>query len=386
VRSTKSGSAWCGRGRGWRLGGIMGLALLAAGCGGSSSSQFTPFAGVWVANGAPNVLHFGGVLINSGTGIFNTGPSTLLDSAVLKNPQDTLFSPDFSGIWVVDGGNAAGTGSAVYEFSFAQLANLSVTPAPSPVFTIAAAAGTTAFFGFPQFGAFDANENLWISDSAKNEIFEFTAAQLASPSGVATTPAATLVGAAAGVFNGPLGIVFDKSNNLWVANNGGTTIIQISAKTIESAVGTTPVAASTILNTSVLAGVETINNPWAILFDGSGDLWLSNEQTSVSTCYGSVVEFPAANISGGGTITPTPSVEIIPTAINGTTSLCDPNGLAMDAFGNITVANAANSSLSGYLATQITVSGPTVPKLFVQGASTGLDTPAGLTYGPFTLE
>jgi large repetitive protein len=260
---------------------------------------------------------------------------------------------------------------------------LNSTPNPAPTFIIGPAAGSLPFFAFPQFGAFDSSNNLWISDSTNNAIFEFTAAQLASAAGVATSPSAILTSAS---FNGPLGIVFDSADNLWVANNGGTTIIAIAAATLTGVSGITPVAPVTTLNTSLVSGFQTIQNPWALLFDANENLWLDNEQTTVGSCSGTVVEFKFASITGGGTITPAPNVVITPAAVNSTESLCDPNGLTMNTLGNITVANAGNSSLAEYTATQITTSGALVPNLFLDGANTGLNAPAGLIYGPLSLQ
>jgi hypothetical protein len=214
-------------------------------------------------------------------------------------------------------------------------------------------------------------------------IFEFTAAQLASGTGVATTPAAVLTSAS---FDGPLGIVFDSAGNLWVANNAGTTIIAIAAATLAAAAGVTPVLPVTILSTSLVSGFQTIQNPWALLFDAHENLWLDNEQLTVSGCSGTIVEFTFASITGGGIKTPAPNVVITQAAVNGTESLCDPNGLTMNTLGNITAANAGNSSLSVYTAAQILSSGALTPTLFVDGGATGLNAPAGLIYGPLFLQ
>lgn len=369
------------------VGAVVMAAVVAVGCGSSTSNIF-PFAGVWVANGGgASVLHFAGNEISDAGGVFNIPPKTLLNSSVLVSPQDTLFD-NSGGLWVVDGGlnDGHGTGAAVYLFNAAQLASLNSQSAPSPVFIIAALPGTPAFFNFPQFAAFDAAGNLWVSDAGNSVIFEFTRAQLMSASGVATAPAATLVGTPAGVFNGTLGIAFDASGNLWVANNGGTTIVEIAAAAVASATGVTPVTPITVLNGSVVGGLATINNPWGILFDKNGNLWFTNEQLGVSACAGSIVEFTAASIGGGGIITPAPDVVIAPTAIGGTASLCDPNGISMNSAGNITIANAANDSLAEYTAAQITTGGAIVPNLFVVGGATGLSGPAGLSYGPLSLQ
>ena len=136
----------------------------------------------------------------------------------------------------------------------------------------------------------------------------------------------------------------------------------------------------------VPGGLPTINNPWGILFDSSGNMWFTNEQLSVSACSGTVVQFAAGSFTGLGSVSPAPAVVIGQTAVGGSSSLCDPNGITMNKAGNIVVANAGGDSLAEYRASQITSSGNPTPHTFVIGATTLLAGPAGLTYGPVTLK
>lgn len=192
-------------------------------------------------------------------------------------------------------------------------------------------------------------------------------------------------------FNAPLGITFDNAGNLWVANNFAgpltvSTIVEISQAVLSVAGGVTPVLPRTVLDSRPgPGGLPTINNPWGILFDGSGNMWFTNEQLSVSACSGTVVEFAAGTFTGPGAVTPAANVVIGPTAISGTSSLCDPNGITMNTAGNRVVANAAGNSLAQYTASQITSSGNTLPHTFIVGAATLLRAPTGLTFGPITL-
>jgi DNA-binding beta-propeller fold protein YncE len=296
------------------MGAVMMLAAIGTlGCGGGGgNSGVAPFAGVWVANsGAPAALHFPGTDLNFG-GTFPFPPIPRLNSALFVSPQDTLFDSN-NNLWVVDGGanDGKGTGAAVFRFLFNQVISLNTNSAPAPNFIIKAllpVGGTT--FVFPQFAAFDAACDLWVSDSGANVIFKFSTAQLSSASGVGLTPAAILTNTAppaAQAFKGPLGIAFDGAGNLWVDNNGGTTIVEIAAAVLNAAAGTTQVLAQTVLNSDGGA-IPSINNPWGILFDSSGNLWITNEQLTAPTGApdGTVVKFTAASIAGGGIITPAP--------------------------------------------------------------------------------
>jgi hypothetical protein len=108
------------------------------------------------------------------------------------------------------------------------------------------------------------------------------------------------------------------------------------------------VTPATTLNSDGLP-TPSINNPWGILFDASGNMWFTNEQLTPPTGdpNGTVVEFTATSIAGGGVLTLAPNVTLHATAVGGTTSFGDPNGISMNSAGNITVANAGNSSLGG---------------------------------------
>jgi hypothetical protein len=390
----ETGSRWKvehGRFGGMRLVVAVGAVMLlimagVMGCGGSSSSFIAPFAGVWVANGGVGrVSHFTGTELNA-SGSFNVPPKTLLNSGVLISPQDTVF--DSSGnMYVVDGGlnNGKGTGAAVYKFSNAQLASLNTTSNPVPTFTISNLSGGVGF-NFPQFAAFDSGGNLWVSDAGSSIIFKFSSAQLSGVTGVGITPTAVLTSPAS--FTGTLGITFDSAGNLWIDNNGGTTIVEITAAALATASGVTAVAPSTTLNGAPIAPgspLLTINNPWGILFDSSGNMWITNEELSVSACSGTVIEFLASAIAGGGSLTPTPNVVLTQTAISGTQSLCDPNGISRNSQGNMVVANAAGNSLAEFKAAQLT-SGSPAPGLFFVGAATLLNMPTGLSYGPLSLQ
>lgn len=381
MRGNKARNNWNllrGRGLAVAVGVAMAaIAAIAVGCG-SSSTAILPFAGLWVANsGNGEALHYAGTEVRA-SGTANVPPKTILNSATLISPQDVLFDSN-AGMWVVDGGkdDGKGTGAALYHYTAGQLAALNTTSNPVPTIAI-----TSAQFNFPQFAALDSSGNLWVADSANSEIFKFTAAQISVPHVTPVTPVATLTSTD---FNGTLGIAFDSSGNLWIDNNGSTTIVQISSATLATASGLTAVTPAVILESSVLpGGLPTINNPWGIVFDADGNLWFTNEQLSVSACSGSVVEFTKASIAASGT--PTPNVVLTQTPVSTTESLCDPNGISINSAGDIAVANAAGNSLAQYSESQTGASGNPVPELFIFGTLTTINAPTGLSYGPLLLQ
>lgn len=380
------------------------MALLLAGCGGDTSSTPNPTAppiptinvALWVANGT-NVLEFAPsqLLIQGAT---SPVPQFILNGA-FGAPQGVTF--DAAGdLWVIDGGNLSSGGTippGLDEFTPAQLSALvtgpigrvnSGFPGPAPTVTI----NSPVYFTFPQQAVFDSKGDLLVSDNGSNAVFEFTPAQLAA-GGSNVIPTGRLLSSPA--FTGPLGITFDSAGNLWVANNGTTTIFEFNAASVSNlpspifpypGVGGPPMLpASVILSDD---GQLSLQGPWALAFDAAGNLWSSNAATPFT-----VVEFAKANLTASGS--PVPAVTIAPTQAAGLPSLISPNGIAFDNLGDLVAANSqAPFSIALFQNPQLiqpsarfdahyTSIGPTgVPNVFFFGAATTLNAPAGVTFGP----
>jgi hypothetical protein len=382
------------------FGGAVAMAVGIAACGGGSSggtSHVSHGLAAWVANaGLPNVVEFSGNQFSHKGGVADVKPRKAFGTTNFTAPQDTFFDSS-DNLWVVDGGDGDGDGSAVFKFTPAQLKALNKTPNPTPAFTINSLAGGTGFL-FPQFGAFDSSGNMWVSDSAQDVIFEFTAMQLSATGGSGITPAAILSSES---FDGVLGMAFDSAGNLWVANNGDESLVKIAAADLTAASGngaqTIPISATFNSTGSPLS----LDAPWGLAFDGAGDLWVTNEQpdfavsasaaaTSAAPAatptigQGTIVEFSAAVVNAAtGASAPTPAVVLTPASVDGgMPSIDDPNGVTIDLNKqSLVIANAAGNSLSGYNLNGI-VSGSPVPNIFLEGTKTTLTGPAGLIIGP----
>ncbi|MBV8450871.1 MAG: hypothetical protein JOZ29_01175, partial [Deltaproteobacteria bacterium] len=180
--------------------------------------------GLWVANGGgPNVLEFSSLQFNL-NGVVSSSPHRVNASNVFVNPQDTVF--DRAGnLWVVDGGDGVSKGEGVFKFTRAQINNLGAIPNPTPVFAITNSGGQPGFV-FPQFAVFDRAGDLFVEDTGGNTIDGYSAQQLLLFNGKGLKPACLYKSAA---FDGPLGAIFDAANNLYVAQNGDSSIIRLKA-------------------------------------------------------------------------------------------------------------------------------------------------------------
>jgi hypothetical protein len=336
--------------------------------------------GLWVANGT-TVLEY--IPSQFTAGVVNAAPHLMISGGAVGTPQGVTF--DSAGnLWVIDpGATVAGVANtpALLKFTAMQLAALKTAPNPEPSAII-----TSTSLAFPQQSVFDGKGNQWVSDHNNNTILVFTAAQLMATGTNATIPAVVIESAA---FNGPLGIAFDAAGNLWVANNGGVPIAG-SANGAMSATGTTiveftaahlPTPGNGMLTPTLTPdltltdnGQNSIQAPWELAFDSTGNLWSSNSGGTFS-----LVEFAKASLTASGT--PTPAVTINTVMDMGNPTLNATNGLCFDNVGDIAATSAETPfSIPFYKAPL--KSGAITPSTFFIGAATTLDAPAGCNFGP----
>ena len=371
-----SGNTWSRHSRTGAALLALGAGVLLAACKHNSNTTVTK--GLWIANGT-DVLEF--IPSQFTGGVVNMAPHLVNQSATLGAPQGVTF--DSAGnLWVMDPGavvNEVPNTPALVKFTAAQLNALATTPKPVPVEVI-----TSTSLNFPQQSVFDAAGNQWVTDHNNNTVLVFTAAQLMATGVNATVPAVVISSAA---FNGPLGIVFDSMGNLWVANNGGvpgegnapasangTTIVEFAKANLPtpgSGMLTPDLTPSITLSDD---GNGSIQAPWELQFDSSGNLWSSNAAAPFS-----LVEFAKANLMASAA--PTPMTTISPTTDMGNPSLDNTNGLCFDNLGDIAATNAADAFGIPFYKAPLK-SGAITPSTFIIGSNTTLAAPAGCNFGP----
>jgi len=344
------------------------------GCGGrATQATVTPVTpppvldkALWVANGA-NVVEFVPSQLAAGTA--NMAPQLAINSSVFGAPQGVTF--DASGnLWVIDGGTVAAGGTippALYQFSSKQLGSLATVNNPAPNITI-----QSTSFTFPQQAVFDATGNLWVSDNGSNAVFVFTPAQLAATS-LTADPSISITSSVP--FTGPLGIAFDATGDLFIANNGGTTIDRFNAAILPTSAGAHTLTPSAILSDD---GKGSIQAPWALVFDASGDLWSSNANAPDT-----LVEFTPSQLTNTGN--PTPAITLSSVAVETNQTLAAPNGIAFDNLGDLAAASsAAPFGIADFAKDQLVPTAATgpMPTTFQVGTTTTLNAPAGVTFGP----
>ena len=217
-------------------------------------------------------------------------------------------------------------------------------------------------FSSPEGSAFDASGDLWVANEGNSTVVEFTPAQLAATG--SATPAVTLSGAAGGNLDDPVGLAFDSAGDLWVTNEGNSTLVEFTRGQL--AITGSPTPAVTL---SATAG-DSLDDPEGLAFDSAGDLWVTNEGAST------VVEFTPAQLAITGS--PTPAVTLSATAGD---SLDDPEGLAFSFAGDLWVASLGNSTVVEFTPAQLAATGSPSPAVTLSAATGGsLDEPQGLAF------
>jgi hypothetical protein len=118
------------------------------------------------------------------------------------------------------------------------------------------------------------------------------------------------------------------------------------------------------------------------VFDTAGDLWSSNANSPFT-----LVKIGPNQITTTGDPTPTPETTISPfeVKVHKTTdeSLAAPNGIAFDEKGELSaISSASPFGVTGYDSKQQMVGGSIKPDVFLVGANTTLNAPAGDNFGP----
>jgi uncharacterized protein (TIGR03437 family) len=227
-------------------------------------------------------------------------------------------------------------------------------------------AGATAATSLnqPRGLAFDPSGNLWVADTGYHRVLRFAAASLNNAAPVAADLVIGqkdfLTGAANGggnpsasVFDTPVGLAFDPSGNLYVADFRNARVLRFTAA---AAAGANAAATAVWGQANFSArGVPTqasgsfIAGPEGIAVDGNGNLYVAD------LGYNRVVVFPVSGTVGASArsvlgqpdfTTSTANTGSSPLSSPGT--LASPADVKLDANGNLFVADGGNNRVVVY--------------------------------------
>jgi sugar lactone lactonase YvrE len=201
------------------------------------------------------------------------------------------------------------------------------TLAGSGAYGFADGDGANAKFYFPKGIALDASGNLYVADDINHRIRKIT------PTGTVTTIAGSTSGSDDGdginaKFNNPIGITLDASGNIYVADAGNHCIRMITPTGTVSTI-----AGGTLGVTEGIGTAAKFNTPAGIAVDATGNIYVAddeNERIRKITTNGTV-----STLAGG-------FLQGFTDGVGGDAQFRSPTGLAIDASGNIYVADRHN--------------------------------------------
>jgi RHS repeat-associated protein len=229
--------------------------------------------------------------------------------------------------------------------------------------------GATAVFQHPSALTVDATGNVFVSDQQNHRIRKIT------PAGVVTTFAGSgSAGAVDGTgtsasFNLPIGLDFDPSGNLYVADYGNNKIRKITAAGVVSTFAGT--GAQGLTNGAALSA--TFKNPMGLTIDALGTIYVADRQNYVvrKISGGSVSILAGSGAAGSSDGTGTAA------------SFNRPNAVTVDAVGNVYVADDNNMVVRKITPTGVVtiLAGAVGTSGFVNGtgANTRFNSPYGLS-------
>jgi len=248
---------------------------------------------------------------------------------------------------------------------------------PSPVAIISQDTGGN--LDGPEGIVFDGSGNMWVGAENGGKVLVYTPAQYAASGN--PTPH-VILNPLTFNFSSPSHLAFDGAGNLWVVdedrangNGGGGEVFKYSKAQI-----TALTAGTNDINPIFGIGINAFTHLEGLTFDGGGNLWLADENGN------NIYKFAASDLNGVGL-----SQNVAPAVVLGASagglcgeSLRGPYGIAFDGSGNLFVSNAnSGGGCSGFLAefsaSTIGSDGNPKPKTIL---SSGFDSPNSLTFGP----
>ncbi len=195
--------------------------------------------------------------------------------------------------------------------------------------------GTVARFSAPGGAAVDAAGNVYVADTSNHVIRKIT------PAGVTTTLAGmpgssgSLNGTgSAARFSSPHGVAVDAGGDLWVTDTENHTVRKITpAGVVTTVAGTAGVFGSA----DGTGAAARFNNPWRLTLDGAGNIYVADRlnhtirKITAAAVVSTVAGSPGAIGSADGT--------------GAAARFSRPSGLALDAAGNLFVAEWGNQTI-----------------------------------------
>ncbi len=152
----------------------------------------------------------------------------------------------------------------------------------------------------------------------------------------------------------PWGVATDGSGNLYVADHSNHRVLEYNTPLTNHSANLVFGQISFNLATCGSGSATSLCYPAGVAFDGTGHLYVGDQQNSRVLVYNSPLSSQTANrVYGQSSVTATGGCNNGNTALPGPSTLCYPNGVALDATGNLYVVDAYNNRVLEYLQSQV---------------------------------
>ena len=299
---------------------------------------------------------------------------TLTPSLVVHNTTTSMSGDLFRCVVSNSSGSATSAPSSMLTVSPVGVTTLAGWPGSAGH---ADGTGWAARFAYPGSVRTDGAGNVYIADSYNDTV------RMVTPAGVTTTVAGTpeVTGstngpAATALFSGTAGVAVDSAGNLFVADDTNALIREISAS------GTVTTLAGTVGSTGEVDGTGTAAkffDPQNLAIDAAGNLYVADGMGNVIrkvTPAGVVTTFAGTGVDGAAGKAGSADGTGAAAQFN------DPTGVAVDALGNVYVADHGNDTIRKItpagVVTTIAGTALTSGSADGTGAAASFDGPAGL--------
>ena len=213
-------------------------------------------------------------------------------------------------------------------------------------FTSAKAATSQDGLNFPVYVVFDGSGNMWVGDTSNNRVLEFkpplsTGMQaslvIGQPNFTARAPATTQ----SGLRWGPalLGLAFDSSGNLWVADNQNNRVLEFKPPFSSGMAASIVIGQRDFTTAYPRVSRDGLHGPSAVAFDPSDNLWVVERQGN------RVLEFesPFSNGMNASLVIGQPNFKAFASSTTQSGLGGYPFDLAIDSSGNLWVGDTENN-------------------------------------------
>lgn len=217
--------------------------------------------------------------------------------------------------------------------------------------------GTSASFSSPIGLAFDASGNLYVADYGNNKIRKITPAGVVSTFAGTGSQGASNGSALSATFKNPMDVAIDAAGNMYVADRMNYLVRKISGGIVSTLAGSGAAGSANGTGTSA-----SFNRPNSVDVDVSGNVYVADDANHV-----------IRKISSGGVVTTLAGAVLTSGSTNGTGSVVrfnSPYGLSVDKQGNVFVAELANHMIRKVVTSSYTIV-PNLPAGLVFNNTTG---------------